>query len=73
MCISCGCGKANDAHGDERNITVDTLQRAADASNLTLGQVITNMGTGSMELASSGVPRPEPAGKAVKERLDPTN
>ncbi len=24
MCISCGCGKPNDDHGDARNITVTT-------------------------------------------------
>ena len=29
MCMSCGCGKPNDNHGDVRNITLSNLEQAA--------------------------------------------
>jgi len=34
MCMICGCGKPNDQHGDEANITYDQLQAAAEAANI---------------------------------------
>ena len=34
MCMTCGCGKPNDQHGDEANITYDQLQAAAEAANI---------------------------------------
>jgi hypothetical protein len=34
MCMTCGCGKPNDKHGDEANIVYDQLQAAADAANI---------------------------------------
>jgi hypothetical protein len=34
MCMTCGCGKPNDQHGDEANITYDQLQSAAEAANI---------------------------------------
>ena len=43
MCVSCGCGKVNDDHGDERNITMDSLQEAAEAAGKPLGEVATNI------------------------------
>ncbi len=43
MCVSCGCGKPNDAHGDNRNITMDDLNRAADAAGITPDQVAQNI------------------------------
>jgi len=33
MCVSCGCGKPNDNHGNSDLITMDELQRAAKAAN----------------------------------------
>ena len=33
MCVSCGCGKPNDNHGNRDLITMDELQRAAKAAN----------------------------------------
>ncbi|MGB4862208.1 MAG: hypothetical protein WBO97_07095 [Tepidiformaceae bacterium] len=69
MCISCGCGRYELSHGDERNITVDTLQRAADASNKTLAEVVGAMAKGCADMQSSGIPHHDTAGQAVKERL----
>lgn len=71
MCISCGCGKYEDSHGDERNLTVSSLQRAAAAGSLTMDQVLQNMKAGSEEMMRSGVPDHTAAGQAVKERLRP--
>ena len=33
MCLSCGCGQPNDKHGNPNNITMDDLQKAAQAAN----------------------------------------
>ena len=71
MCISCGCGNYEDAHGDERNVTVATLQRAADAANLTLEQVVGNMREGARAMEGGQIPDHRSAGQAVKERLRP--
>src|SRR5947209_20350714 len=48
MCISCGCGKANDDHGDSRNITMEDLNQAAQAAGTTRDRVLQNImqGTG---------------------------
>jgi hypothetical protein len=41
--MSCGCNKLNDSHGDERNITMSTLQRAAEAAGMNVEEVKQNM------------------------------
>jgi len=71
MCISCGCGDFNESHGDERNITVDTLREAASASNLTLGDVLTNMRDGASTLEQNPPENAARQGAAVKDRLHP--
>lgn len=43
MCMSCGCGVPNDNHGDERNITQDDLDRAAQAANVSREQAADNI------------------------------
>lgn len=43
VCMSCGCGKPNDNHGDERNITEDDLDRAAQAANIGRDQAAQNI------------------------------
>lgn len=43
MCVSCACGKPNESHGDERNITMDKLQQAATAANIPVDQVARNL------------------------------
>lgn len=69
MCISCGCKRYEISHDDERNITVDTLQRAADASNKTLAEVVGAMAAGCSDMQSRGIPHHDNPGQAVKERL----
>jgi hypothetical protein len=43
MCMSCGCGKPNDTHGDDANITYDELQAAARASDIDPEQAADNI------------------------------
>ena len=47
MCVSCGCGKVNEDHGDERNITMDKLEGAAEAAGKSVGEVTKNIGAAS--------------------------
>ena len=43
MCASCGCGKPNDKHGDDRHITMQHLEQAAQAAKISVTQVIENL------------------------------
>lgn len=43
MCASCGCGKPNENHGDEANITLNDLEQAARAAGVTTSQVADNI------------------------------
>lgn len=47
MCVSCGCGKPDDDHGDSRNITVSDLDRAAQAAGTTRDKVVQNIASGT--------------------------
>lgn len=71
MCVSCGCGRFEDSHGDERNITVGSRRRAADASNLTIDQVLGATAAACNQMLAAGVPDHQSSGQAVEERLHP--
>jgi hypothetical protein len=43
MCVSCGCGAPNEKHGDNGNITMSDLERAAQAAGITTTQVADNI------------------------------
>jgi hypothetical protein len=43
MCVSCGCGKYNEDHGDPRHLTMDRLNEAAQAANISVGDVARNI------------------------------
>ena len=43
MCVSCGCNKPNDDHGDPRNITQRQIQDAASAAGTTVREVTANI------------------------------
>lgn len=43
MCLSCGCQKPNDDHGDNRHITMKDLDQAAQAAGTTRDQVAQNI------------------------------
>ena len=43
MCLSCGCGIPEEAHGSDAHITHSDLVRAADAAGISPKQAIRNM------------------------------
>ena len=43
MCMSCGCGESHATHGDKRNIVNADLQKAADASKISLKDAVRNI------------------------------
>lgn len=43
MCMSCGCGKPDEDHGNEGNITRDDLERAAVAADVSPEQAAENI------------------------------
>ena len=47
MCVSCNCGKPNDDHGDSRNITMNQIQKAAEAAGTSTSEVIQNIQKGA--------------------------
>jgi hypothetical protein len=63
MCISCGCGKIHDNHGDPRHLTLEDIEQAADAAGLSLEQVVQNIQKNTRQTgsSSSSVPQ-EPSG-----------
>lgn len=50
MCLSCGCGKPNDDHGDPANITAQDLDRAAQAAKLHPLDAARNIHDGAQKL-----------------------
>jgi hypothetical protein len=43
MCASCGCGKLHDDHGDDRHLTLDDLEDAAEAAGIDVQEVAQNI------------------------------
>lgn len=43
MCLSCGCGLPDADHGDERHITREDLDAAAEAAGISVEQVVKNI------------------------------
>ena len=43
MCASCGCGKPNDQHGDNRHITLDQVKQAAKAAEISPMEAAQNL------------------------------
>jgi hypothetical protein len=43
ICANCGCGVAEDKHGDERNTTWSEIEAAADANGMSPEQTVANM------------------------------
>jgi hypothetical protein len=43
MCVSCGCGKPNDQHGDSRHITMQQIEEAARAIDKPPKEVASNI------------------------------
>lgn len=43
MCLNCGCGKPDDDHGIEANITMDDLRRAGEANGQDVDETVANI------------------------------
>lgn len=43
MCLSCGCGKAHDDHGNSAYVTYEDLAAAAKADKISVTQVLKNI------------------------------
>ncbi|MDN3512596.1 MAG: hypothetical protein NG784_15005 [Candidatus Jettenia sp.] len=43
MCMSCGCGKANDDMGNKDNITMEDIEKAAKTAGTTPEGVVQNI------------------------------
>ena len=51
MCMPSGCGKPDDTMGDERNITRQDLQDAADAAGISMQEAVRNIATTAAKAA----------------------
>lgn len=43
MCASCGCGTPNDKHGDDRHLTMEEVEAAAEAAGVSVEEVVRNL------------------------------
>lgn len=43
MCASCGCGELHNDHGDARHLTIEAIERAAEAAGISVPQVLHNL------------------------------
>jgi hypothetical protein len=51
MCMSCGCGRPDDQMGDERHLTREKVQAAADAAGISLQEAADNIAKTAAENA----------------------
>lgn len=58
MCLSCGCNRAADDHGDSRNLTLSELVAAAQAAGITVAQAQDNVAR--CDLIPAVGPQPTP-------------
>lgn len=54
MCMTCGCGKPNDDHGNPANITLDQLKKAAQAANIEPEKAADNLHDLASQLKKEG-------------------
>jgi hypothetical protein len=62
MCLDCGCGKLNDAHGDSRHITLDSIRSAAEASQISADEAMSNIAKGLQQAQGSVGQSERPSG-----------
>jgi hypothetical protein len=65
MCLSCGCGRPEDQHGDSRHITLIDLASAAAAAHITLADAARNI----LDGLAPGSEKQDPA-RAVKGNIN---
>jgi len=65
MCVSCGCGKLNDNHGDSRNITQTDINNAAQAAGITPQEAIQNLMDSCQNMTSGGTGSQRPSQRTL--------
>lgn len=68
MCMTCGCGDLNNAQGDQRNITMDDLDRSAQAAGISRDEARQNLEHSLRQMASSNQGRMNPDQNAPEMR-----
>ena len=43
MCLTCGCMQPHERHGNTDYLTIDELEKAARADNLSLDEAVSNL------------------------------
>lgn len=43
MCLTCGCGRPHDDHGDPAHLTYEGLKNAADAAGISVEEAASNL------------------------------
>ena len=66
MCLNCGCGKPDDDHGNDANITMDDLRKAGEANGQDVDQTVANI-----EKAYHSSPTRRARARATSTRSDP--
>jgi hypothetical protein len=46
MCLSCGCGQPNERHGNDDNITMEDLEKAGAAADISPAEAANNIQSG---------------------------
>lgn len=57
MCASCGCGKFEEDHGDDRNLTLKDLKAAAQAADISTQQVVQNLNQAAKDATETAASR----------------
>lgn len=57
MCASCGCNMYEDDHGDDRHLTIQDLQAAAEAADITVQEVVENLQAAANQAQPAGTMR----------------
>ncbi len=73
MCMTCGCGEINERHGNQANIVLEDVRRAAAASGLDLNATVGHLQSslsqlGDTEMATSGTSAQPSMGSSGMDR-----
>jgi hypothetical protein len=59
MCVTCGCKKFEDNHGNPKNITLSQFQQAASAAGTDLNGVLRNVSEGLRSYGGQNMGAPQ--------------
>jgi hypothetical protein len=69
MCLSCGCERPNDSHGDARHITLGDLKEAAQAAKISVDDAADNIAHTVHSDVHKGHQYADPAAQMLAEYL----